>query len=124
MRILGTMHREMSAKYPLVSVVVLNYNGRDVLESCISSILDTRYPKLEVIMVDNGSTDGSYKIAEKYTPKIKLQDRYFRPQDPLQKHTNNLACRWKLDMMKTISSYRVFGEDHGQHDELSNVNYM
>src|SRR3989441_11387404 len=45
----------------LVSIVILNYNGREHLEACLSSLQDLEFPKqqLEIIVVDNGSTEGS-----------------------------------------------------------------
>lgn len=50
---------------PLVSVIVLNFNGENYLERCLFSVLGTKYPNFEVIFVDNASTDSSLKIAEK-----------------------------------------------------------
>ena len=50
---------------PLVSVIILNYNGREVLESCLDSVFATSYSPFEVIVVDNGSTDGSAEIARR-----------------------------------------------------------
>jgi GT2 family glycosyltransferase len=44
---------------PLVSVIILNYNGKDYLENCIRSVLKTQYQNFEVILVDNASTDTS-----------------------------------------------------------------
>lgn len=44
---------------PLVSVVIVNYNGKKYVEHCVKSILSATYPSLEVIVADNGSTDGS-----------------------------------------------------------------
>ena len=41
------------------SVVVLNFNGREHLELCLSSLLRQTHTSFEVILVDNGSTDGS-----------------------------------------------------------------
>ena len=52
---------EKQTELPLISIIILNYNGREVLEDCIRSVLQSRYPKLETIVVDNGSTDESYK---------------------------------------------------------------
>jgi len=46
---------------PLVSVVVLNYNGLKFLDRCLSSLLGSNYPNFEVIFVDNASADGSLK---------------------------------------------------------------
>jgi GT2 family glycosyltransferase len=56
--------RQLSS-YPLVSIIVLNYNGLDVVESCIRSVLATNYPNFEIIIVDNASVDGSYQTLMK-----------------------------------------------------------
>jgi GT2 family glycosyltransferase len=44
---------------PKVGVVILNYNGRLLSETCLSSVVDSPYPNKDLILVDNGSTDGS-----------------------------------------------------------------
>ena len=49
----------------LVSVIVPVYNVAPYLKRCIKSILNQSYAKLEVILVDDGSTDGSGKICDK-----------------------------------------------------------
>ena len=41
------------------SLIVLNYNGRGVIEPCVESLLRARAPEDEIIVVDNASTDGS-----------------------------------------------------------------
>lgn len=50
---------------PLVSVIILNFNGKRYLEKCLSSVLDARYPNFEVILVDNASTDGSLDFVQR-----------------------------------------------------------
>jgi len=50
---------------PLISVVVINFNGKKYLEETIPAILDLDYPNYEVIVVDNGSTDGSIPFLKK-----------------------------------------------------------
>jgi len=54
----------MEAGRPLVSVIIVNYNGGDVTLRSVMSILSSGYPNLEVIVVDNGSTDGSIERIE------------------------------------------------------------
>jgi len=44
---------------PYVSIIVLNYNGGKFLVDAIASVLKSNYPNFEVILADNGSTDGS-----------------------------------------------------------------
>ena len=55
---------------PLVSVIILNWNGGAYVEESIASILKQNYPEIELIVVDNGSTDSSLQ-----TIKNKFKDR-------------------------------------------------
>lgn len=50
----------------LVSVIVPIYNRERELEKCIMSILNQTYRELEIILVDDGSTDSSLEICQKY----------------------------------------------------------
>lgn len=50
--------------YPKVSVIIVNYNGGELLARCIDSIIHQRYPNVEIILVDNGSIDGSAEQVE------------------------------------------------------------
>jgi GT2 family glycosyltransferase len=52
-----------------VSVVVLNYNGKRFLQETLTSLLNQTHQNLEIILVDNGSSDGSAKyVEENFTP--------------------------------------------------------
>ena len=44
---------------PMVSIIILNYNGKDYVEECLDSVLSQTYKNMEVIVVDNASKDGS-----------------------------------------------------------------
>jgi hypothetical protein len=57
---------------PLVSVIVLNYNAGELLLNCIESIKKSAYKNLEIIVVDNISTDKSQEICKEKYPNIKL----------------------------------------------------
>lgn len=48
---------------PLVSVVIVNFNRADLLRDCLESVLRQNFESFEVIVVDNGSTDGSESVA-------------------------------------------------------------
>ncbi len=47
------------AEYPLVSVVIPHFNGREILRANLAALVATTYPHMEVIVVDNASTDKS-----------------------------------------------------------------
>jgi hypothetical protein len=59
------------AEKPLVSIIILNWNGEEFLEECIVSLLKTTYSPIEIILVDNNSSDNSLDIVYKY-PAIKI----------------------------------------------------
>ncbi|MEU7752468.1 glycosyltransferase family A protein [Micromonospora sp. NPDC049101] len=51
---------------PLVSIVVPNYNGADTLPLCLRSLQGQTYPNIEIIIVDDGSSDDSLAIAKRF----------------------------------------------------------
>jgi GT2 family glycosyltransferase len=56
---------------PLVSLLVLNWNGKECIDECLQSLLKTDYGNFEIIVVDNGSTDDSLERIRKY-PRTKV----------------------------------------------------
>ncbi len=58
----------------LVSIIIVNFNGEIFLQKCLTSVLKTNYSNIEVIVVDNGSTDGSSELLRSfsYDSRIKL----------------------------------------------------
>ena len=57
---------------PLVSIVILNWNNQNLLQRCLISVLCTNYSNYEVIVVDNGSTDGSPAMVRREFPTVTL----------------------------------------------------
>lgn len=53
----------------LISIIVPVYNVNGYLEKCVESIINQSYPAIEVILVDDGSTDGSSDICDRYLRK-------------------------------------------------------
>lgn len=74
---------------PLVSVVVPNYNYGLYVGDCIESILAQTYRNIEVIVVDDGSTDESHEVLNRYIDKVKvIHSRNFGVN-----HARNLGLR-------------------------------
>ena len=63
---------EDNVNYPLVSVIIVNYNGKMLLKQCLPSLLQTDYPSCEIIVVDNSSVDGSTKFVRENFPTVKV----------------------------------------------------
>lgn len=62
----------MTAPNPLASVVIPNWNGLAHLPTCLEALRAQTYPRLEVIVVDNGSTDGSQGYITREYPEVRL----------------------------------------------------
>ncbi|MGB7993069.1 glycosyltransferase family 2 protein, partial [Methanoregula sp.] len=57
---------------PLVSVVVVNFNGKKFLDDCLSSLARQTFRDFETILVDNGSSDGSAGYVREHYPFVML----------------------------------------------------
>jgi GT2 family glycosyltransferase len=57
---------------PLVSVVIINWNRKEILRQALTRLRRQTYAKYEVIIADNGSTDGAAEMIEKEFPEVTL----------------------------------------------------
>lgn len=57
-------------KYPKASVIIPNWNGRYLLKECLDSLSKQSFKDFEVVVVDNGSKDGSEEFIKKHHPKF------------------------------------------------------
>lgn len=60
----------------LVSVVVINFNGAGDLPGCLESVAAQDYPEIELILVDNCSTDGSGELLERFAADAANRARF------------------------------------------------
>ena len=74
---------------PPVSVHVVTYNQRDYIVETIESALAQDYPNLEIVVADDGSTDGTAMVAERYTK----QALYLRQANAGTAAARNLGLR-------------------------------
>lgn len=55
---------------PVISIIVPNLNGGVTLARALDSLLEQRYPELEILVVDGGSTDNSLDVIKRYEPHL------------------------------------------------------
>jgi hypothetical protein len=58
--------------YPLVYIIILNWNGKKFLPDCLNSLLQLTYPNYQILLVDNASTDGSREFVKENYPSVKI----------------------------------------------------
>ena len=79
---------------PTISIIIPIYNTAKYLPNCLDSIVNQTYKNLEIILIDDGSTDNSYKIAAEYAKKdsrIKLIYQKNTGQSAARNHGIKLA---------------------------------
>jgi GT2 family glycosyltransferase len=64
--------KDMTDTQPLVSVVIVNWNGKHLLGECLDSLLAQQVNGLEIIVVDNGSQDGSVAYVQESYQVVKV----------------------------------------------------
>ncbi|MFW6224676.1 MAG: glycosyltransferase family 2 protein, partial [Bacteroidota bacterium] len=57
---------------PSIIGLILSYNGKHLLEEAIPSYLDNDYSNFEVVVIDNGSTDGTKEWVNKNYPEVEV----------------------------------------------------
>jgi len=84
------------------AVIIINFNGREYIEDCLSSLTRQTYRPYEVILVDNGSRDGSVELVRERFPQVKI----IRNAENLGfSRANNIGIRYAL---KKRCDYFVF----------------
>lgn len=93
---------------PLCSFVIVNYNGLQYLHPCLQAVYALDYPRdrLEVILVDNGSTDDSLATVERDFPEVVT----------LRNPRNNFAAALNLGIVRSHGEFVAFLNNDAQLD--------
>ena len=74
----------------LISVIVVNWNGKEFLSKCLDSLRGQAYQPLIVKLVDNASTDGSVDFVSHHYPEVEI---FALPENLGFSLANNLALQ-------------------------------
>lgn len=97
--------------HPKVSVVIPAYNEEKVIVRTVNSILASDYPNLDVILVDDGSTDKTYqKAAEVFFDNSKVR-LYSKPNGGKSRALNYGIARSKSEIIVTLDADTIFRPD-------------
>jgi len=55
---------------PMVSIIIVNYNGKEFLQKCLESIISNNYKNFEIILVDNNSKEDTVNFVKKNYPDV------------------------------------------------------
>ena len=94
--------RSAEQEWPKITIVTAVYNGEEYLEATIRSIVNQRYPNLEYIVVDDGSTDGTQEIIRKY--KREMTHWFSQPNQGLFAALNAAFARSSGEIMGWLNS--------------------
>ena len=65
------MQKQQVVSHPLISVIIPIYNAASFLPQTIESVLSQDYPNLEILLLNDGSTDQSKQICESHAVKYR-----------------------------------------------------
>lgn len=106
----------MEPEFPLISVIIPIYNVEDYLEQCINSVCTQSYENLQIIIVDDGSTDNSLSVCKKY------QERD-RRVEVLHKENGGQTSARKAGLRTAAGEYVSFvdGDDWIDRDTFEKI---
>lgn len=86
---------------PPVSIIVPIYNSEDTIGDCIRSIVDQSFADIEIILVNDGSIDGSQQICDEYAQKDARIRVFFQEN---KGRSFMLPSRWMRKLSTSIGS--------------------
>lgn len=87
------MEKEEQHKKGMISIIIPVYNVEPYLRRCLESVINQTYPYLEIILVDDGSTDGSGQICDAYQNMDK-RIRVFHKKNGGSSSARNLGLQY------------------------------
>lgn len=114
----------MSAGLPTISIVTPSYNQGPFLQEALESVLGSRYPHVELVVVDGGSSDDSPNIVRRYAPRLAwwVSEKDAGQYDAINKgfaHTTGEVMAWlNADDKYMPWALEVVGEIFASHPQV------
>jgi biofilm PGA synthesis N-glycosyltransferase PgaC len=106
-------------KLPLVTVLIAAFNEELSIEKCLKTVWDSKYPRLEIIIVDDGSNDKTYEIVRKY---IGEQNSIKLTRGAIRRSVHGtLSRRWKRQVSDDYRIMRLINKDNGGKSSALNI---
>lgn len=86
---------------PLISIIIPVYNAKKYIQDCIESVFSQTYHNLEIVLVDDGSTDGSEQLVDDYAKS----DQRFKT---FHQHNQGLSSARNTGLKHTTGQYVTF----------------
>jgi len=93
---------------PVVSVIVPTFNRKEVLVKVIESVIEQDYPAIELVIADDGSTDGTAEMIKEIREKTDYPIKYINTGTP---DVYNLGLARNLGVIEAIGKILVFLDD-------------
>ena len=91
-------------KEPLISVIVPVYNVADFLDQCLDSIVNQTYRNLEILVVDDGSTDGSGDLCDQWAQRDSRIRVFHQPNGGLSAARNTALDEMQGELVMMVDS--------------------
>lgn len=109
---------------PKITVVTPNFNGAEYLEQTITSILGQKYPNLEYIVIDDGSTDDSAEIIRMYEDRLTYwttrpnRGQYATINEGFERSTGEIMAWLNSDDMYLPGAFSIVAEIFSYHPDV------
>ncbi|MBU5428784.1 glycosyltransferase [Kineothrix sp. MSJ-39] len=97
---------------PLITIIIAIYNGETFLEKCLNSVKRQDYRNIEVLLIDDGSTDGSGRIADKYAAADERFTVIHKENEGVSKTRNCGLDRAKGDYICIVDQDDILAMDY------------
>lgn len=89
---------------PLVSILVPVYNVEAYLPQCLNSLMGQTYPHLQIVLIDDGSTDGSWRVMQEYATRDERIEIFHQENQGVGATRNHLLEKIKGDYILFVDS--------------------